>query len=169
MANSKKQSSDTLSEDQLKEKVGVTDWHEVDAPGFLRFAAEMPKMDRDVALQVVRQFPHFKALARESLDSLDKGVQGVLDTGWKSQKKVHESFRRYQQLLEREIERADDPESRMRIIGLFNEAIDKEIKLNTEHKSFALKVLGVAGTAAVIVVGAGIVALGGKASFGQKN
>jgi len=52
-----------LSEDEVKQELGIESWRNLSKDKVLRFAAMMPDMDTEVALKIVEHFPVFKDFA----------------------------------------------------------------------------------------------------------
>ncbi|MFE7845926.1 hypothetical protein ACFUTX_12140 [Microbacterium sp. NPDC057407] len=153
-------------EEQLKQKIGIDSWRNLSKEKFLTFVSELPNMSEEVALKVVEQFPDFKSLVLGSLDDVQKEAANLVGVNWKSQKKVHEAFAHYREILSKELDRDNlTSEDRFRILEMLKKALDDEALKDREHKAFALKVLGVVASAAAIAVAASVAVLGGKAKI----
>jgi DNA-directed RNA polymerase beta' subunit len=125
-------------------------------------------MDKEVALKAIEQFPHFKSLVGETLNSLEQRYESAQKFSWKSQKKVHEAFQFYRQTLNRELEREKlSVEERFSILEMMREAVNRESEKDSEHKAFTIKMVTIAATVGVAAIGTAVAALGGKAGFGS--
>lgn len=159
---------DYQNEDQVKKALNLDSWRNLSKDKLLAFVAEMPKMDKEVAMKIIAQFPEFKSLVSDGFNQLEQQVKSAHTFNWKSQKKVHEAFKEYRTLLNRELERESlTPEDRFRILDLFREAVKAEGEKDTENKAMIVKILVAAATVVVALVGLAITALGGK--FGIKG
>lgn len=154
------------SEDELRKKLEIDSWRNLSKEKFLTFVSELPNMSQDVAIKVLDQFPDFKTLVLDSLSQVQEQATIAVEANWKSQKKVHKSFKEYRKVLKRELERADlSAVDRFAILQLLQNAIDGESKKDSEHKAFVLKALGMVASGAVVVAVAAVAVLGGKAKI----
>lgn len=125
-------------------------------------------MDHEVALKVIEQFPDFKSLVGETLNSFEQRYESAQKFSWKSQKKVHDAFKFYRETLNRELERENlSVEERFSILEMLRQAVAMESEKDSEHKAFTIKLVTIAATVGVAAIGTAIAALGGKAGFGS--
>ncbi|MFF3037061.1 hypothetical protein [Arthrobacter citreus] len=158
------------SEDDVKKALNIESWRNLSKDKLLAFVAEMPHMDREVALKVIEQFPDFRSLVGETMTSMEQRFESAQKFNWKSQKKVHEAFRSYRDSLNRELDRPYlNGEDRFRILEMIRASVEREALKDSENKAFVLKMVSVAATVGVAAVGAAVVALGGKAGIGGGN
>lgn len=155
------------SEDDVMRKLGIESWRNLSKDKFLSFVAEMPQMNKEVALKAIEQFPNFRAMVDETLNSVGQNSAIAQKYSWKSQKKVHGAYKSYRKTLDRELEREDlSIDDRFRILEMLREAVNMESEKDSEHKTFQVKLVTIAATVGIAAVGAAVAALGGKAGFG---
>lgn len=153
-------------EEALKKSLAIDTWRELSKDKILSFAAALPTIDKDLALKAVAQFPNFKSLVSEALESIEKTVADGHRFGWKSQKRVHKAFQDQRDALMAELERSDhSPEDRFRILEMLNNAVRDESAKDSEHKAQTRWLVGAVGTAVVVVASVGLAALGGKVTL----
>lgn len=158
------------SEDDVKRALNIDSWRNLSKDKLLAFVAEMPHMDQEVALKVIEQFPNFKSLVGETLNSFEQRYESAQKFSWKSQKKVHEAFQSYRETLNRELGRENlSVEERFSILEMLRQAVAMESEKDSEHKAFTVKLVTIAATVGVAAIGTAIAALGGKAGFGGGN
>lgn len=158
------------SEDDVKRALNIDSWRNLSKDKLLTFVAEMPHMDKEVALKAIEQFPNFKSLVGETLHSFGQRYESAQKFSWKSQKKVHDAFQSYRETLNRELEREHlTVEDRFLILEMFRDAVSQESEKDREHKAFTIKMVTIAATVGVAAVGTAIAALGGKAGFGSSD
>lgn len=156
------------SEDDVKKALNIDSWRNLSKDKLLTFVAEMPQMDHEVALKVIEQFPDFKSLVGETLNSFEQRYESAQKFSWKSQKKVHEAFQSYRETLNRELGRDNlSVEERFSILEMLRQAVAMEFEKDSEHKAFTVKLVTIAATVGVAAIGTAIAALGGKAGFGS--
>jgi len=157
----------SANEDEIKKALGIDSWRNLSKDKLLSFVSEMPKLDKEVALKIIAQFPDFKSLVSGALNSLELQAEKSHKFNWKSQKKVHQAFKAYRATLDRELERDDQtPEARFQILELFRDAVEREYDKDSENKAFAVKVLTVVGAVVLAAIGGAVAVLGGKAEVG---
>lgn len=151
------------NEEELKQRMGIDSWRNLSKDKLLTFVSDLPNMSQEVALKVIEQFPDFKTLVMDSFNQVQEQATNAVGANWKSQKKVHTAFAEYREILKQELDRENlSTQDRFSILELLKHAIDDEAKKDSEHKAFAIRILGVVATAAVVVVAAGAAVLGGK-------
>lgn len=95
------------SEKDVMKRLNIDTWRNLSRDKFLAFVAEMPSMDKEVALKAIEQSPNFKSMVSETMTSFGQRYESAQKLSWKSQKKVHEAFHSYRETLNRELERAN--------------------------------------------------------------
>lgn len=150
------------SEEAIKKTLNIDSWRNLSKDKFLTFVSELPNMDKEVAMKAIAQFPEFSTLVIAGLDQFKEQALAAQKFNWKGQRQVHKAFKDYRAMLNRELEREDlTGEDRFRILQLVNDAISKQMGLQQEHQNFILKVLGVAATVLITVVGFALALLSG--------
>lgn len=150
------------SEEAIKKTLNIDSWRNLSKDKFLTFVSELPNMDKDVAMKAIAQFPEFSKLVIAGLDQFKEQALAAQRFNWKGQRQVHKAFKDYRAMLNRQLEREDlTGEDRFRILQLVNDAISKQMELQQEHQNFILKVLGVAATVLITVVGFALALLSG--------
>jgi len=161
------ESEPQTAELELMERLGIESWRNLSKEKFMTFVSDLPNMDKEVALKVVGQFPNFKELVLGAFEQVKDEVTQARRFNWKSQKKVHQAFSEYREILGRELEREDlNAEDRFGILGLLKDAIDAEAAKDSENKRFQIIVTGMLVTAGLALAGTAVAALGGKAQIG---
>lgn len=160
----------SFEEEQLRKNLKLDSWRNLSKDKLLTFVAEMPKLDREVALRVIEQFPDFKNLVSSALDSLDDQREKLLKAHWKSQRAFHRASRQYRRALDRELEREGlSVEDRFAILEMLRQAVEREAVKDSENKAFALRIATVGASAAVLVVAGAVAFVGGKVGIGQQG
>lgn len=156
-----------VAEVELMNRLGIESWRNLSKDKFMSFVSELPNMDREVALNVVAQFPNFKDLVLDSLDDVKDEVTQARVFNWKSQKKVHKAFAEYREILRHELDRGNlTSEERFRILGLLRDAIDAEAAKDRENKQFQVVMTGVLVSATLALAGTAVAVLGGNTQIG---
>ena len=57
-----------MSEDEVKQKLGITDFRHIKKDQIIDFVSCIPEMDKEVAIECISQFPEFKSYAGEMVN-----------------------------------------------------------------------------------------------------
>ena len=60
--------SKKLSEEDVKAKLGITDFRHLKKENIMEFMSCVPEMDKEVAMKCIEQFPEFKSFANETVN-----------------------------------------------------------------------------------------------------
>lgn len=155
--------NEIVNEDELKERLGISSWRNLSKDRLISFVSDLPNMDKEVALAAIAQFPDFKHLVLDAFGEVrDQATEGMR-FNWKSQKRVHQAFEQYREILSKELDREElAPEDRFAILQMLKEAIDSEADKDRENKEFLFRIAGVVATGAVVLTAAALAVLGGK-------
>ena len=149
---------------ELENKLGLDSITDLTPELFRAFLNEIPSMSKESVMAIASSLPDFQNLVSTSLDQLQSGTNSILESNWKSQKKVHSAYEHYRRMIDRELMRENlSPEERYRLLGLVKEAVDAEEGINSKHQAFTLTTVktlavagGILGTAAIVVLGAAL-------------
>lgn len=158
------------SEEDVKKALDIKSWKNLSKDKVMSFVAQMPKMDKEVALKAIEQFPHFKTLISETLDGLDKQHKRAHWYNWQSQSKVHDSYKFYSETLKQELERDDlTVEDRFHILDMMRKAVADEDAKDAQQKQYNLRVFATGAVTTVVAIGAAIVAIGGQVGITDRD
>lgn len=156
--------SKALSEQQVLNKLGISDFRHITKDKIMSFASMLPEMDKEVAIKAIEQFPVFS----KTVTGLVEALRDVMNTGVKSNdesmRSVIATDNKIIDSLLKLLENDNlSPEERTVIINTTLELSDRIHAKDTENKNWLGKVIGTA----LKVTGGALVVLGGF--FGMKN
>ena len=130
------------------------------------FASMLSDMDPGVAEKALEQFPEFAKtiieLATDYKDSIDKGLAGNSE----STKACHNVCTTIIESLQKQLDKDDLPfEECKYYIAQMKEMAQMMQQKDSENKNFTWKVLGLAGMAALVLVGTAAAVLGSNVDF----
>ena len=150
------------SEEAIKKTLRIDSWRNLSKDKFLTFVSELPNMDKEVAMKAIAQFPEFGNLVIAGLDQFKEQALAAQKFNWMGQRQVHKAFKEYRAMLSLQLKREDlSGEERFRILQLVNEAISKQMELQERNQKFIVKVLSIAATVLITVVGFALLVLSG--------
>lgn len=134
--------SKKLSATEVLNKIGATDFRSISKDQLIAFVSSIPDMDKDVAIECIKQFPEFKEHATEIINQLSSLCLNAMDT---NQDVVKESIKAYQLILDdlrEQLKREDLNDEQRNII------IDKMVNIASciaeiarEHTNFVQDII----------------------------
>ena len=153
------------SEEEVKEALAITDFGSISKEKVSEFLSLLPKIDKDVAMSIVNQFPNYVDIAKEMVSGLMKLTEKALDSVDAGNKEVIKSYQVVLEALNKQLDKGDLTKEESKEIYDKMIMIAESIDAANEKHSFVVKDIlkGIGNTVlGVAVVGVAIiVALGG--------
>ncbi|MGW2022066.1 hypothetical protein [Streptomyces decoyicus] len=144
---------DNENEAKIKRALGIPSWRHLSKDKVVKFVAMMPDIGTEVRLKIVEQFPAFKDLAANSVDSVKQAHKSTLSANEKSQEHFHQASQQHRDSLKEELSRDDlSCEQRQFLHQLFQQNVDQEFQKDSETKQFlerGLRTVAVSAGAAI--------------------
>lgn len=143
-----------LTEKQVKELLGVDDFSEITEDQIRVFVSEIPRMDKDVAIKAIEQFPAYGELVKELTTQYFNISDRVVDENGTSVQRVLEAYR-YTLDMMAALANCDDISmvNRQWFAEKAVEIADKMAEFDLENKSF---LSGLVKTGAKIIGGVAV-------------
>lgn len=149
------------SEEDVKKLLHIDDFRSIKKSQIIEFVSSIPKMDKDVAIKCIEQFPHFKETSEVIVGQLYEQYNNLVSI---AQEGHMETIRAYKTILDdlhMMLERDDLSLSESRaIIEQEVEVADKIASLEKAHRSFIHDVLNKATAVASLAIAATATILG---------
>ena len=146
-----------LTAEEVKQLLGVNDFSDIDEEQIHVFVSEIPKMDRDVAISAIEQFPAYGELVKALAEQFFTLSEKVSDANGSSVQRVFDAYTQtlnmMSALAQRENIRAEE---RQWFAEKAVEIADKMADVDHENKNFLTEVLKVG---AKVVCGVAVVCL----------
>lgn len=160
----------TLSEKKVLRKLGIKDFRHMTKEKVVKFASMLPYMDPEVAKAALEQFPAFKDLAGEIVETQKEIVNRAISSNDDSVKMFYDSCNSILDSLKEELKDPNiDSDERSRIedkmIGVARMIAEKD----SENKSFLIKAAAIALTAGVAVLATAAAVLGANSDFSSSE
>lgn len=157
---------DQLTEQQVLQALGIPDFRHLSKDKVMAFASMLTEMEPEVAIKALEQFPEFSKtileLAKDYKATIDKGM----DSNIESMKSCAEILQSIIDSLQGQLDKNDVSfDERKYYIDKMFEVAHLQREKDSENKQFIVKVLEIAGGAALVLGSVALVALGGKADF----
>ncbi|KIF69771.1 hypothetical protein HY68_16165 [Streptomyces sp. AcH 505] len=146
---------DNENEAEVKRALGISSWRNLSKDKVIKFAAMMPDMSTEVRLKIIEQFPAFKDLAKNSVDSVKKAYESTLSANEKSQENFHQASQQHREALKEDLGRDDlSWEQRQFLHDRFQQNVGQEAQKDSENKQFlerGFRTVAVTASAAIAV------------------
>lgn len=157
--------SRTLTEQKVLKKLGIPDFRHMTKDKVMKFASMLHKMDREVAIKALEQFPEFANATTEIVAYFKEIVAKGFEENSASQNAFYSMCESINETLKQELKDGElSFDERMVIIDKMMELAKLEAEKDSENKSFIRWMVGVGG----IVGSLGILYLA-NALGGQTN
>jgi hypothetical protein len=158
----------TTDPEKLKKTLGIDSWRQLSKEHVIQFASALPQLDKEVAINIVRQFPNFKDLATSALAQLQKQSEKAAESGDKGQERMHESFMHTREVLADQLRKPDlSPEERFRILNDISDLIRNEAEGEERNRVYQGRLVNSLIVAAGVLATAAVAVLGGKGKIGK--
>lgn len=164
------------SELDVKQMLGIETWKNLSKDKLLQFLEAVPEIDREVALQLVRQIPEITACAKVALEDAAEAYAGLLSANAQNMAALHELDLAVLDTLRNELSNDLTVEERMWVLGEIRDWHARTHLKDTENKAFLSAQfdkrlamgLTVAGSVAVLVLGVASRGMSGGAVLSLK-
>lgn len=143
----------TLTEKQILKKMGIPDFRHVTKDKIISFASLLPKMDKEVAMKALEQFPCFASASLDMIKNyktiLEKTIETVADSNRQTIDVYLNLMGNYEEILHQEKMSFDEQ------IYILNEMKDIAIlidKCENENKNTLRKIAGYGSVAIISVI-----------------
>lgn len=155
--------SRTLTEQKVLKKLGIPDFRHMTKDKVIRFASMLHKMDREVAIKALEQFPEFANAATEIISYFKEIVAKGFEENSASQNAFYTMCESISETLRHELEDGNlSFEERMIIIDKMMELARMEAEKDSENKSFIRWMISAGGILSVLGIAFLSNAIGGQ-------
>ena len=105
-----------MSEEEVKQALDITDFRSLSKEKIMEFVSIIPKVDKEVAMSIINQFPNYSDMAKEMVGGMLTLCDNALQDASVGRKDVIESYKIVLETLRGELEDGTlTPEERKRI------------------------------------------------------
>lgn len=154
-----------LTEQQVKDALKIDSFRNLTKEKIMEFTSLIPKLDKEVALNIINQFPAFAESSKTMLDQFKNICTQALENAKDNQKEVILAYRKIIDDLGELLNKDElTPDERNNIIEKMIEVADRMSAEDAENKQFLQNILkqGANLTLAVVFLGTAILGLNVK-------
>lgn len=154
------------SEQQVKDKLGITDFRNMSKDKITSFISMIPEVDNEIVIKILEKFPELSKIMIEQMKEI------CCDVLAQNNSSTQETYKAYNRVLDDLSfmlkQDSISPEDQKYIINKQIEIADKISTKDTENKNFLLSVLGGLGALVLLIIG-GILGIKSTDKSNHKN
>ena len=159
-----------ISEKRALKKLGIPDFRHMTKDKIVQFTSMIHKMDPEVAKAAIEQFPEFKGMALEIVNTYKAVIDRLCESNDHSQDQFYSICNSIIESLKKELEMPDLSSSdRDRIENKMIEIAKMVGDKDSENKHYLTKIAAIFGALGVALVAAGAAALGANSQFNARE
>lgn len=146
-----------VNEEQVKKALHIDSFRNLSKDKVMKFVSLIPNMDKEVAIAIINQFPHYESLAVNIVQELDAMCQKAMDCNSESQLEVLKAYKRILDDLGELLKDGElDAEEKERITDKMIQVADKMAAFDAENKKHIQDMfkIGASVVAGVAMLGA---------------
>ncbi|MBM6807524.1 hypothetical protein [Faecalicoccus pleomorphus] len=156
----------TLTEQAVLKKLGIPDFRHLSKDKVIEFASMLDRMDPQVAIKAIEQFPEFAKTSLEALKDYKSVIEKAFEKNKESSQKCFDMYNEIIKTLQESLDKPDlSFEERKYYIDKMFEIAKMAEKKDSENKQFYNRALNIAGGVALFALGIGVTIIGGKANI----
>lgn len=151
-----------VSEEEVKKALNISDFRSLSKDKVMEFVSLIPKVDKDVAISIVNQFPNYTDMAKSIVGGMINLCSEALQNTKEGNKEVIQAYKVVLETLKERLQNEKlTLKERNRITDEMLEIAEKIDTVNDKHNTFIKDILTTVGGVAVGVVVLGAAVLGG--------
>ncbi len=152
-----------LTEEQVKKCLKIDSFHTLSKDKVIEFVSLIPRMDKDVAMSIINQFPEYVEYAGGMVTSMKGLCEVALEKADSSQMAAIAAYQTILNALSASLnQKRLSAEERDKITNDMIDVADKIADINTEHKTFIQHIVKCGSSVAVCAIALGACILGVK-------
>lgn len=150
-----------MTESEVKEALDITDFRSLTKEKIIEFVSIIPKVDKEVALSIINQFPNYTDMAKDMVGGMLNVCNNALEDAKAGRKEVIESYRVVLETLKEELNKGElSTEERKRITDDMLAIAEKIDTVNDKHHTFVKDIIKGVGSTILSVAVLGVAILG---------
>lgn len=148
-----------LTEDEVKKELGILDFRSITKDKIMQFVSLMPKLDKELAIKIIEQFPNYATMATSMVSNLIDMCNNALDNSKITEKEAIEAYKYVLETIRMELEDGEvTSEEREKYNNQMIEVADKISEIDVRNKKWLENVIkyGSSVLGVTLVVGAAI-------------
>jgi len=150
-----------ITEEEVKKELGITDFRTITKDKIMQFVSLMPKLDKELAVKIIEQFPSYANMATSMVTNLIDMCNNALSHSKETEQEAIKSYKYVLETIKSEIEDGEiTPEERDKYNRQMIEVADKISDLDKRNKEWLENVIKYGTSAVCITLAVGAAILG---------
>ncbi len=154
-----------LTEDEVKKELGIVDFRTITKDKIMQFVSLMPKLDKELAIKIIEQFPSYATMATSMVTNLIDMCNNALTNSKITEKEAIEAYKYVLETIRMELEDGEvTPEEKEKYNNQMIEVADKISEIDVRNKKWLENIVkyGTSAVCITLAVGAAILGVNSK-------
>ncbi len=154
-----------LTEEEVKKELGIVDFRTITKDKIMQFVSLMPKLDKELAIKIIEQFPSYATMATSMVTNLIDMCNNALKNSKITEKEAIEAYKYVLETIRMELEDGEvTPEEKEKYNNQMIEVADKISEIDVRNKKWLENVVkyGTSVVCVTLAVGAAILGVNSK-------
>ena len=131
-----------LTEEEVKKELGIVDFRTITKDKIMQFVSLMPKLDKELAIKIIEQFPSYATMATSMVTNLIDMCNNALTNSKITEKEAIEAYKYVLETIRMELEDGEvTPEEKEKYNNQMIEVADKISEIDVRNKTLLNMVL----------------------------
>lgn len=154
-----------LTEEEVKKELGIVDFRTITKDKIMQFVSLMPKLDKELAIKIIEQFPSYATMATSMVTNLIDMCNNALTNSKITEKEAIEAYKYVLETIRMELEDGEvTPKEKEKYNNQMIEVADKISEIDVRNKKWLENVVkyGTSVVCVTLAVGAAILGVNSK-------
>lgn len=154
-----------LTEEEVKKELGIVDFRTITKDKIMQFVSLMPKLDKELAIKIIEQFPSYATMATSMVTNLIDMCNNALSNSKITEKEAIEAYKYVLETIRMELEDGEvTPEEKEKYNNQMIEVADKISEIDVRNKKWLENIVkyGTSAVCITLAVGAAILGVNSK-------
>ena len=154
-----------LTEEEVKKELGIVDFRTITKDKIMQFVSLMPKLDKELAIKIIEQFPSYATMATTMVTNLIDMCNNALSNNKVTEKEAIEAYKYVLETIRTELEDGEaTPEEKEKYNNQMIEVADKISEIDVRNKKWLENIVkyGTSAVCITLAVGAAILGVNSK-------
>lgn len=154
-----------MTEEEVKKKLGVQDFRSITKDKLMQFVSIIPKLDRELAIKIIEQFPSYADMATSMVGNLINLCNNALENSKITEKEAIEAYKYCLETIRSEIESGElTPEEKEKYNKQMIDVADKISEIDVRNKKWLEDLIKYGSSVLGMTLAVGVAILGVKSN-----
>lgn len=156
-----KKNKNIISEEDVKKELGIIDFRNITKEKIMQFVSLMPKLDKELSLKIIEQFPNYATMATSMVTNLIDLCNNALENNKVTEKEAIDAYKYVLETIRMELEDGEaTSEEKIKYNNQMIEVADKISEIDVRNKKWLENIIKYGTSAVCITLAVGAAILG---------